>query len=203
MRGVLIYCLSCLSLQACHQNVLPEDDVLTADASLDPTAYLPKQMALAEGCVWRTKELEVFDDSNSIVSFRYANCGFEDATNFQVSNNGTTIKKAFYDVIYEKFHIFKRGDKPIEQFINELPVSIHVPGENCKPRKISERYWIINDGMELEAEINELPCGMYGRNFFGQTVFDVRQDIILNYNLQAQEDGIDKSSITLTKRSTP
>ena len=84
-----------------------------------------------------------------------------------------------------------------------LPEIIFKVGENCRPKKISEKLWIIDDGLGPNAEINEMPCGLYGRNFYGQTVFEVRDDVILNYGTYTTNGGIDKSSIKFTKSTQP
>lgn len=180
-------------LQACGQKNTPNELM----------AFLPEPMELSEDCVWKTKELDVLEDSDSVVSFRYANCGHDEGTNFNVSKNGTWVKKGFYDVVYDNFHIFERTDEPIETFIKNLPNDNYIPGENCEPRQISKKYWMFDNGLVLDAEIYKIPCGRYGRNYAGQTVFEIKDDIILNYNLRRNEDGIDPSSIVLKRRSTP
>lgn len=193
MKTAISLWLGFLFLTACRQENLPTDY----------SAFIPVPMELSENCIWKDKELILSEKSAKTVSFRYANCGFEEATNFHIANQGTRVNKGFYDVIYENFNIFERTDKPIKEFITSLPVILRPLGDNCEPKQISDRFWIIDDGLDIEAEIDQMPCGDYGRNFFGPTVFEVRDDIVLNYNLWQPEDGIDRTSITLNKRNPP
>jgi len=158
---------------------------------------------LENDCKWKAETLKVFQDEQSSVSFRHQICGLEKYTNVYVENNGTSIKKLEFDIVADGFHIFEKTDEPISDFIMNLPEIIFKVGENCRPKKISEKLWIIDDGLGPNAEINEMPCGLYGRNFYSQTVFEVRDDVILNYGTYTTNGGIDKSSIKFTKSTQP
>jgi hypothetical protein len=157
---------------------------------------------ISRECSWKTKELNVFENPSAFVSFRYALCGTGDGQNFYTQNAGTTIEHAYWDVVFESVHILKKPDGSMDEFLRTLPVRIFTPSENCAPKQISTSFWVLDDGLGLAAEINELPCGMYGRNFAGQTVFEVRDNIVLNYNIFGIRDGIDISSIAYEYRAS-
>jgi len=166
-----------------------------------PVESTPNQSSLdpREDCNWETQKLNIFENKNTFVSFRHLQCGNEEFTSFVISNEGTQISKMTFDLVTDKFHIFERTAEPIDVFIQSLPQKIFKVGENCYPKKISEKFWFLEDGLAPEAEINAMPCGLYGRNFSGQTRFEVRDEVILNYGTYFIYDGIDKSSITLVK----
>lgn len=187
----LIFSATVAALLGCSNQVTePELDALK---SMSPT--------ISRECSWKTKEVNVFNDPNAFVNFRYASCVTGDGQNFHTHNEGTTIEHAYWDMVVESVHIFKKPDLAMDEFLSTLPIRIFIPSDNCVPKQISTSFWVLDDGLELDAKINELPCGIYGRNFAGQTVFEVRDNIVLNYNISGIRDGIDMSSITYEYRA--
>jgi len=177
---------------------------LVSCTETDTTATsIPLTSAIAElesGCEWKTETLHAFQDKKSVVSFRHQICGNEKYTSFSISENGTSINKVEFDLVTDGFHIFKRTEKPIDVFIMNLPQSVHKVGENCHPKKVTDKLWIIEDNLDPNTELSRLPCGRYGRTSWGQTIFEIKGDIILNYGTYSTNGGIDKSSIKFTKR---
>ena len=191
--------LSALKLLAsCSET---ETYVTPTETPITPTSPTLANAEHENDCEWKTETLNVLKDKRSFVTFRHQICGLEKYTKFYVENNGTSIKKLDFDIVADGFHIFEKTDEPISDFIMNLPERIFKVGENCRPKKVSENLWMIDDGLELNAEINQMPYGLYGRNFSGQTVFEIRDDVILNYGTYSSNGGIDKSSIKFSKTS--
>lgn len=173
---------------------------MLSDVEPRPTSL---KIKFSENCDWNTKELSVLNHQSKVVTFRYISCKKYDGESFRVSKTGTTIQLMAFDVVSDVFHIFERTDDPIDHFIMNLPQEIFEVGKKCKPKKLSDNFWIIDDGLPLAAEINSMPCGRYGRNFAGPAVFEVRDTVILNYSLQTEHDDIDKSSINYFDGTSP
>jgi len=167
----------------------------------DERSFLPLNADLPAECKWKTETLQIFEKEDHFVSFRRPQCPQEAGINFFVTENGTQINYAVFDVILGGFAIFEKTEQPIDEFIMNLPQRIFEVGPECMPRKLSEKYWMIDDGREPDAKINAMPCGIYGRNFSGQTVFEIRDEIILNYGTYKIFGGIDKTSIKYIKPS--
>jgi len=159
--------------------------------------------ALNSDCTWNKEVFEVPFGDRIIVSFDHKKClndGLENVYTsklYELETNGIKVNSAYADVVFDYFDVLEKTDLNIEDFLLTL-IKKHIDHEgDCKPKQISENKWTIEDGLSSAGEINFMPCGRFGRNFSGQTIFQVNDLAILHYNLPSKDDDINKKSIKL------
>ena len=156
---------------------------------------IPNPPKITEGCVWSTAKLPVFKSENKIVKFRYQSCLNKEQESLYVKNNGSDVIKLSFDVVTGSFSIFEQGALNQEAFVHSM-IDKHFEHDGiCKSKKLRENIWKIDDGKSHNTEINFMPCGPYGRNFAGETIFVFRSGIVFNFKVSGEYDDIDFSSV--------
>lgn len=154
---------------------------------------------LDEDCRWKAEELSILD-KKYVVSFRHESCEPtipETVYEGKAYLKGATIKKLQFDVVSGSFSVFEIEDENVSKTISSLIFGPRVHQGICIPKELDSGIWQIDDGLPFDENINEMPCGKYGRNFAGQTVFEVSDNLLIQYNPQGGFGNIDKSSIII------
>lgn len=164
---------------------------------------VPAPSKIIEGCIWSTAKLSVFKSPNKIVKFRYQSCLKKEQESVFVKDNGNDVIKLSFDMVTGSFSIFEQGALNQEAFIHSM-IDKHWEHDGaCEANKLKENIWKIDDGKPHNAEINFMPCGPYGRNFVGETIFVFKDGIVLNFKVSGQNDDIDFSSIKYQPEMRP
>ena len=154
-------------------------------------------------CTWETKRSNFQWNKDLFVTFSYKICSNDSFETiaflkpYELEARGTKIGKFHADVIFDSFSVIEYDGLEIASFLKSLVKKNFEHEGVCKPKLISKNKWIIEDGLPLDIEINYMPCGSFGRNFAGQTVFTINEMAILHHNMPTSSDEIDKSSIKL------
>ena len=160
-----------------------------------PQYNIPNPSKISEGCIWSSAKLPVFESQKKIVKFRYQSCLDKEQESVFVDNNGNDVIKLSFDVVTGSFSIFEQGAQNQEAFVHGMIDRYWEHDGICEAKKLKENIWKIDDGKSHNAEINFMPCGRYGRNFSGETIFIFKDGVVLNLKVSGENDDIDFSSI--------
>jgi len=174
---IRLFVIILLSLTRCDENNLPNYNI-------------PSSPELRDGCKWANAELSVFDNKNKIVKFRHQSCLEPKYESISVDSNGNDVHKLSFDVVTGSFSIFEQQAFSQEAFVQELVDKSLRHNGICIPK------WKIDDGKKHNAEIKFMPCGHYGRNYSGETIFVFNDGIVLNLEVSGDANDIDFSSIS-------
>jgi len=148
------------------------------------------------GCQWVTSNVSLFNSSEHRVTFKHEVCFEAEHEHIVLENNGTKITKLTFDVVSASFSVFQQGTYSEQEFVERLIEKYWEHDGFCKATKLDKNIWKIDDGKYSDADINFMPCGIYGRNFSGETVFNFNNGIVLHVPLSWKNKTIDFSSIT-------
>lgn len=157
-------------------------------------------------CTWKKEVLQIPFNEEITVSFDHETCTNDGAAiiftsePYDLETKGIKINSAYADVIYDYFNIFEKTDLNTQDFLQTL-IKKHIDHEGeCKPKQVSKNIWAIEDGLAANEQIRFMPCGRYGRNVSGQTIFQINDIAILHFNTPSLADEINKTSIKLERR---
>lgn len=160
-----------------------------------PQFKFPKPTEVQEGCGWKNAKLSVFNNKTKFVKFRYISCYEKNSGSVYVQTNGNDIIKLSFDIVDGNFSIFEHKNIHPKAFVQQT-INKHSDHDGiCKPVKIKENVWKIDDGKSHDADINFMPCGRYGRNFSGETFFIFKDNVAFNFQMSGEHSYIDFSSV--------